>query len=436
MSDRNSENNVKAGVFVLTSVVVGVVVIFVLGDLWGAISGPSMTDYRVSYKVSDGVGFLKPGSVVRLGGLTLGEVASVGLEADQNPDRMIGVSFTLPSDVELYSNAKASIQSGLISGDSYILISSVGWSAAERTPLDQGTPGTLLAAGDELEGTASGGMLGSFLGAETGADLAGTISNIEAISNRLQTNGYALEWILGSDEAASLSVGAKELGDVFQKMAEDGYVIEWILGEGPGADVKKLIARVKSDWFGADGQNGWSREISILLDQSDNLAKAIQDVSNIFADNMEQFQLIIDDVTVAVNDAQVTLGQLRANAPLWVADIGGALANLDLASQELLLLMQEARNAPWRLLYQPSEHEVTNELLYEASRNFVFGAADLKSAAESMDRLVAARGDALSADAKDFALVRENLNAAVARYERAQKQLSQVLHNATSPPAK
>jgi hypothetical protein len=132
----------------------------------------------------------------------------------------------------------------------------------------------------------------------------------------------------------------------------------------------------------------------------------------------------------------MVLGEIQANAPLWTADIGSALADIDLAAQELLLLMQEARNAPWRLLYQPSEHEVTNELLYEASRNFVFGAADLKSAAESMDRLVTARGESLSTDAQDFTLIRDNLNAAVARYERAQKQLSQVLHNATSPPTK
>jgi hypothetical protein len=98
--------------------------------------------------------------------------------------------------------------------------------------------------------------------------------------------------------------------------------------------------------------------------------------------------------------------------------------------------MQEARNAPWRLLYQPSELEVTNELLYEASRNFVFGAADLKSAAASMDRLVNARGDELSTDMRDFKLVRDNLNAAVSRYERAQTQLSQVLQGTTTPPAK
>ena len=436
MSVRNSVNNVKAGIFVLASITVGVAVIFILSDLWGTITGPSMMSYRVSYTVRDGVGFLKPGSVVRVGGLTLGEVESVGLMADQTPDRLIGVGFSLPSDVELYSNASSSIQSGLISGDSYILISSVGWDAANRPQSAKGKAGTRLAAGDELQGTSSGGMLGSLLGAKSGADLAGMLRNIEQITHRLQTNGYALEWIIGTPEATSLASGAEKLGDVFQKMSEDGYVIEWVLGEQSSGDIKTLITRVKSDWIGADGTDGWSSEISTVLAESDNLAKIVQNVRGILADNMEKFQSIIDDVTVAAKNARVVLGEIQANAPLWSADIGSALADIDLAAQELLLLMQEARNAPWRLLYQPSEHEVTNELLYEASRNFVFGAADLKSAAESMDRLVTARGESLSTDAQDFTLIRDNLNAAVARYERAQKQLSQVLHNATSPPTK
>ena len=64
MSTTNSENNVKAGLFVLVSVLVGVVVVFVLGDLWGSISGPTMKSYRVSYSVTDGVGFLSAGSTV------------------------------------------------------------------------------------------------------------------------------------------------------------------------------------------------------------------------------------------------------------------------------------------------------------------------------------------------------------------------------------
>ena len=126
------------------------------------------------------------------------------------------------------------------------------------------------------------------------------------------------------------------------------------------------------------------------------------------------------------------IADLHAHAPLWMADVGDTLANLELASQQLDLLLAEARNAPWRLLYQPSEKQISGELLYEASRNFVFGAADLKSAAASMDQLVKVRGSSLNESAQDFQLVRDNLMNAVKRYEKAQSQLSQVL--SAEPP--
>ena len=68
MSTTNTGNNVKAGVFVFISVVTCVVVLFALGGLWGAITGPGMTSYRMSFAVNEGVGYLSPGSIVRLGG--------------------------------------------------------------------------------------------------------------------------------------------------------------------------------------------------------------------------------------------------------------------------------------------------------------------------------------------------------------------------------
>ncbi|MBT4767013.1 MAG: MCE family protein [Phycisphaerae bacterium] len=436
MSTTNSENNVKAGLFVLVSVLVGVVVVFVLGDLWGAISGPTMKSYRVSYSVTDGVGFLSAGSTVRVGGLTLGKVDSVHLVPNQDPQRTIEIDFQIPSDLKLYSNAVATIQSGLISATSFVSITSLGWDAAHRSTGDTGSDGTLLSSSDLLIGRSSGGMLGSLLGSEASKKLSGTISNIEDISSRLRENGYALEWILGTEQAESIANGTGTLGEVFDRMGTDGYVIEWVLGQEPGQDVKTLLARINSDWIGSDGKPGWSDEVSTVLDQGENVADIVKNVREIVVGNRKQFEAIINDVADAARDAKGVMAELQANAPLWSADIGGSLANLSLSSQQILLLMQEARNAPWRLLYQPSEQEVTNELLYEASRNFVFGAADLKSAAASMDRLVNARGDELSTDARDFKLVRENLNAAVSRYERAQTQLSKVLQGATIPKPK
>ncbi|MDP7028843.1 MAG: MlaD family protein [Phycisphaerales bacterium] len=437
MSGRQDGNTVKAGIFVLVAVAVGVAVIFVLGDLKGVIFGPAMSSYQATFPVKQGVGFLKEGSQVRVGGIDMGEVQSVEIIAGENPIRKIDVTFTLPSSVSLYSNAVATVQSGLISSDSFVLITSVGFDTGHRVPGDLGEPGTLLASGDVLAGTPSTGMLGAILGEEAGA-------SVQEIATRLREDGYVLEWVLGNEPARSFSAGAETVGHAMQRMDQDGYVMEWVLGDAPAEDVRSalndlevLAARIRTDWMGTDGQpGGWSAEISTVLSKSDDLASAVQRISDFIDRNEESFQAIVDDVEVSVADARSVLGDLRANMPLWSADVGTALANADLAAQELSLLVAEARNAPWRLLYQPSAKEVSNELLYEASRNFVFGAADLKSAADSVDRIVQARGAALDPDAADFTLLRDNLAAAVHRYERAQAQLSQVLNGSTTPAPK
>jgi hypothetical protein len=59
MTAGQGENNVKAGLFVLTAIVIGLIVIFVLGDLRQALLGQPMTTYTASFPVSDGIGFLK-----------------------------------------------------------------------------------------------------------------------------------------------------------------------------------------------------------------------------------------------------------------------------------------------------------------------------------------------------------------------------------------
>ncbi|MCP4839682.1 MAG: MCE family protein [Planctomycetes bacterium] len=441
--NRQTDNNVKAGIFVLSAVFIGVAVIFIVGDMWGSLFGPPMTSYRATFTVADGVGYLKAGGEVRVGGVLVGQVDGVEIDASQNPLRKIDVTFSIPGDMPLYSNAVAMIQNGLISADSLVSVSSVGWDAEHRMASDTGEPGVLLASGDVLHGTPSLGLLGSLLGPDTSAAVATSLASIEEISNRLREDGYVLEWILGEKEANSFQDGVDTLGNVFQKMGGDGYVIEWALGEATAADVRSALkdtegfmARLRLDWVGPDGQTGWSAEIGKVVAKSDDMALIVTDVKELINNNRDKIQGVIDDLHAAVGDAKVTIADLRANAPLWSADFSNTLANLSLASQQVDMLLVEVRNAPWKLLYQPSEKQVTGELLYEASRNFVFGAADLKSAAESMDRLVKARGDALDESAADFKLVRENLTEAVRRYERAQEQLSQILHADTVPAAK
>ena len=186
-------NNVKAGCFVVAALATGLVVIFVLGDIWNRVLGPATTDYRASFQISDGVVYLNSGSEVRLGGVGIGQVHRVELVTSADPVRTIDIEFDIPSDIALYSNAVATIQSGLISSDSFVQISSVGWDQANRSTGDRGEPGTRLAEGDVLVGTPTGGMLGAMLGPETSAAVQKTVDHIETITAGLRDDGRVLE---------------------------------------------------------------------------------------------------------------------------------------------------------------------------------------------------------------------------------------------------
>lgn len=426
----HSANNVKAGVFVLVSLAIGLAVIFILGGLWNKLFGLPETTYRASFTVRDGVGRLQKGSVVRVGGLNVGSVEGVSLDHNQDPLLGVDVVFSLPSDLALYSNAEAMVQSGLISSDSMLAISSVGWDESHRPDAAHGAAGMRLASGDLLVGTPAGGMLGAMLGPESGQKLASTLDSIAEVTERLRVDGALLQWVLGQTAA----------GDMQKSLV----------------DLEGLMARIRLDWEGQDGQGGWSNEISDVMASADTLGNIIDVLDSFVNENEANFQSIVNNANAtmyeiestavpkltemltngdeAIDDARRSLAEIEAHMPLWTDRIGTLLADLNLAAQQLDLLMQEVRNAPWRLLYQPSEQAVSNELLYEASRNFLFGAADLKAASASLARLVKAHDGVLGADDRDFQIVRDNLMKSVQRYERAQKQLADILQGNTASP--
>ena len=426
----HSANNVKAGVFVLVSLAIGLAVIFILGDLWNKLFGLPETTYRVSFTVRDGIGHLQKGSVVRVGGLNVGSVEGVSLDQNQDPLLGIDVVFSLPSNLALYSNAEAMVQSGLISSNSVLAISSVGWDELHRPDGAPGAAGVRLASGDLLVGTPAEGMLGAMLGPEASQKLASTLDSIAEVTERLRVDGALLQWVLGQTAA----------GDMQKSLV----------------NLEGLMARIRLDWEGQDGQGGWSKEITDVMASAKALGKIIDTLDSFVNENEANFQSIVNNANAtmhkieltavpkliemltngdeAIDDARRALAEIEAHIPLWTDRIGTLLADLNLAAKQLDLLLQEVRNAPWRLLYHPSEQAVSNELLYEASRNFLFGAADLKAASASMVRLVKAHDGVPGTDDRDFQIVRDNLMKSVQRYEQAQKQFADILQGNTASP--
>jgi phospholipid/cholesterol/gamma-HCH transport system substrate-binding protein len=410
-SSTRSQNNIKAGIFVTIAILVGMSVIFILGD-YKAMFGPLSNSFIVTYPVTSGVGGLRSGSFVDIGGIQVGQVSTVELDVlPSGPLTMIEVEFSIPASITLREDAVVSVRSGLLSSDSWLSFTSMG------------TDGRVLESGDVLEGS-SMSMLDTLLGAESADNLSATLESMSVIANKLERDGALAEWVLGEESA-----------DTFRGAIDEG---------------NELLTLLNQDW------QEWSGEIDKVMAQADAFAQAMENVSELINDNSGTFQDIVENVDeaiataaacvkefretswpqvedfidraqVTISDVQDVVGDVKVRSGAWLGDIDSTLANLTIASLQLNQLLTEVKASPWRLLYRPTDKQLGQELVYEASRNFVFGAADLKAAADSMQRLIDARGAALAPDDPQLRVIRENLLRSVERYQQAQEQLMDVL---------
>jgi len=267
-------------------------------------------------------------------------------------------------------------------------------------------------------------MLDTLLGAESADNLSATLESMSVIANKLERDGALVEWVLGEESA-----------DTFRGAVDEG---------------NELLTLLNEDW------QEWSGEIDKIMAQADAFAQAMENVSQLVNDNAGTFQDIVENVDeaiaaaaacvkefretswpqvedfidraqVTITDVQDVVGDVKVRSGAWLSDMDTTLANLTIASQQLNQLLTEVKASPWRLLYRPTDRQLGQQLVYEASRNFVFGAADLKAAADSMQRLIDARGAALAPDDPQLLVIRENLLRSVERYQQAQEQLMDVL---------
>ncbi|MCH2132905.1 MAG: MlaD family protein [Phycisphaerales bacterium] len=442
-------NNVKAGIFVIVALIVGLVVVFLLGNLWDKFFGPPLTPYRTTFTVMNGVGYLQTGSEVRIGGIKVGRVEAVTFdETKDGALERIDVTFAIPTSIPLYSNAVATIKSGLISADSFVAITSVGFDENNRGPEEKGPAGTRLSENERFAGTGAPGMLGALLGPKGAAKTEEIITNIRDLTAKLNDEDGMMVALFGEEATEDVDTFLANLDEISTRMKTDGYVLKWVFGAPTAEEVQNaiknvdtVIADIQSNWSAT-----WSNEVDRILASVDSLSA---NADQIVADNKESINQIVADIKSVTNEAretwspeltavfskasstlddvQVVVADVRAQAPLMIDNVGDALANVNVASQQLNRAIAEVSASPWRLLYRPTDKEYTNELLYEAARNFSFGAADLKSAAGSMQRLLDARGSTLNGDDQDFMMIRDNLVESFRRYERAQQQLMEIL---------
>jgi phospholipid/cholesterol/gamma-HCH transport system substrate-binding protein len=355
-------NAVRAGIFMLVSVVM---VIFVIIAISGAAKFTQrFSTYGVLFSLQDDIGGLRPGDDVRIGGLKVGDVQDIVIHTENTPDNQpqLIVYIQVPSRYPLTTNAIVSVQKS-ITGSAAMNIDDLG-------------TGTLLAGGGLVHGHPDSlSALFRKLGA-MGPDIQEIVTNVKSASAKLNTDmdklGQTADAFTETSYTATATVRELHvrlpeiIGRYDQTTASAIRMLDTIhdlLGPSAG-DIHTTIRNVRA----------------ITSNLHDRMPELLDDFRSI----LEKTDVAVTRAATAMQDIQNTTGSLRSIVVDNRSKFDGIISSLKATSDNLKFASVEIRHSPWRLLYQPKPDEVANLNIYDSVRQFAEGADQMDDAAEAL----------------------------------------------------
>ncbi len=381
------QNNVKAGIFVLASIIIGLVVISVLTNAWGRIFSTTST-YHAVFKISEGVGSLSSGSQVKLGGVLVGSVSSVKPRVESgNPVSEIDVLFKFDKQFALYDNASIHARAGLLGTVGWLAISDVG-------------DGNKATQKTKLVGTTET-MVSQLLGTDAEFNITKSLDSLRKLSEALVNDGGALNLLLGSNDALAI----KEAID------------------SANSSLASLDSIMKTTGLAFPE---WEASITTILTDSKGIPSQINET-------IEQIRLVVSDVqanvlpnlNMSMKSLSNTMDSLesmsktyKSNSPEWAAKITKIVSNVSKISERAKAAIDDISASPWRLLYRPTDREIAYEQLNAASWQLLTALSDLRDSVEALQS--ASLSDEAPAEAA--ALSTSLQNSAIA-FEKARDEI-------------
>ncbi len=381
------QNNVKAGIFVLASIIIGLVVISVLTNAWGRIFSTTST-YHAVFKISEGVGSLSSGSQVKLGGVLVGSVSSVKPRVESgNPVSEIDVLFKFDKQFALYDNASIHARAGLLGTVGWLAISDVG-------------DGNKATQKTKLVGTTET-MVSQLLGTDAEFNITKSLDSLRKLSEALVNDGGALNLLLGSNDALAI----KEAID------------------SANSSLSSLDSIMKTTGLAFPE---WEASITTILTDSKGIPSQINET-------IEQIRLVVSDVqanvlpnlNMSMKSLSNTMDSLesmsktyKSNSPEWAAKITKIVSNVSKISERAKAAIDDISASPWRLLYRPTDREIAYEQLNAASWQLLTALSDLRDSVEALQS--ASLSDEAPAEAA--ALSTSLQNSAIA-FEKARDEI-------------
>ncbi|MBT4531058.1 MAG: hypothetical protein HOC27_07610 [Phycisphaerae bacterium] len=347
-------NNLRAGIFVSISIVLGLGVFTILTDAWSKLT-TSVSMYSVTFNVSEGIGTLSSGSKVRLGGVLVGDVISVTPRAESDgPTSFIDVSFQLDSQYSLYTNATICSRAGLLGSTGWLAISDVG-------------SGKIATEQDILIGSTET-MVAQLLGRDAQVNISKSLAALRKISEVISDDGGALEMLLGEEESQALhaAIGSAKSGlesiNTIMQSTEDAWPA-W----------ESSISKILTD----------SESIPSTVEATlQNVQEMVKDVRANILPNVEKSMQSLKRTMASLENMSATYEQ---SAPKWAADVTDILQNVEQISVRAEKAIDEISASPWRLLYRPTDREIAYEQLNAASWQLLAALTDLRDSVKILE---------------------------------------------------
>ncbi|MCA9278450.1 MAG: MCE family protein [Phycisphaeraceae bacterium] len=424
---RPKRNNVIAGVFLVSGLVLAVATSAVLSDAMEYFK--PKTQYVVRFDIATGSGGLSSGSAVTLGGQKIGRVSSVNV----NPAVGIDVTIAVNSDIVINENANASLVVPLLGAGGTLNFTSLG--DPSRLDSFHGTSARLEAGEVLAAGIAPPGFLAQAgFGPEQVATLRNVIENADSTMERVDSIATkfqeSLPGIVDEVEASiedartavnNVQTMTEKAGKRFDVWADE---VDSVLANANAAS-DKLPALVDNANEGVSEARKVISTTQGVIDEAEPKIIATLDSVKSSADHFDTHT--IREVDNFLTDAREMLrtaeGPIVAFGQALAEEMPGlrkVFANLRLASDQAKLAMVEIRNSPWRILYQPSRKEIEQELEFGAARTYADAVSDLRAASEALQAL-AQFGDGV--DQAEIQRLQNQLLDAFMRYQKLEEQM-------------
>jgi len=408
MSDSNFSNNLRAGIFISTILVLALAVGFVLlkVDLF-----KKYQTFVLQFDTTEGVSGLSRGSEVKVGGLTVGRVMSITPDVDKNDDlAAINVTIQIMEGIPIrYSdtapegtNAEVIRVGSLVGSTSIINFNTLGQA-----------PAPILKSGDKLLATRGSGMLTTLVGPANAVRTNEIIKGLAVTAAWLKTipEEYRTRVVPTLQNLSTTTANFNQDYETWRKPIGDTL----LNAQSFTGNADQLLKDNKAKFT------------QLMDNTSATMADAKVIASEFKTKGMPALQKLLDQGADAAQTLASSLNQVEQQMPQRLTDLRDFMLDAREIAGQFKLTAIEIRRSPWKLLYQPKPGEVAHENLYSATRAFALATADLKTASASLQAVLAQDANKFNSDENFRKEVRQEVLDSLEKYEAAQRQLFDVL---------